>query len=59
MSEVKKLLLSGRMIGYLELYVMYVVLGIMLPVKHCTCSFYSRHSQVVGLQENCTKKKIL
>ena len=45
------------MIGYLELYVMYVVLGIMLPVKHCTCSFYSRHSQVVGLQELCTKKK--
>ena len=44
-----------RNVKYLETYVMYVVLGVMLPVEHCTCGCDTRHSEAASLHKFCAK----
>ena len=42
-------------VEYLETYVMYVVLGVMLPVEHCTGGCDARDSEAASLQKFCAK----
>ena len=46
---------KSRSVKYLETYVMYVVLGVMLPVEHCTGSCDARGSEAASLHKFCAK----